>query len=295
MINVPKEFQPKYKSTYPCYSSGKNIEEEFYNYYINNNISSSYIYIPVFWTSYYVTHNYGENIQPLYKWLDTLDKTKKYFTIVQYASGIFVKNFNLDILVFSAGGGGLNLKNNKTIQYLSFNNIRRHIFFGNKGDHDIPLICNPRFPELDIKKDIFCSFIGRYDTHSCRFKMKSILEKNKKYLFYNSSNFQTYNKILNRSIFTLAPRGYGYTSFRIYEAILANSIPIYIWEDKKVLPYSDIIDWNDFCIVINSKDINNIDTIISKVNIKEKYKNLQKVKNLFTFNEMFKYINNLLK
>ena len=129
MISLPKEFQPKYKSTYPCYSSGKNIEEELYNYYINNNISSSYIYIPIFWTSYYVTHNYGENIQPLYKWLDTLDKTKKYFTIVQYASGIFVKNFNLDILVFSAGGGGLNLKNNKTIQYLSFNNIRRHIFF----------------------------------------------------------------------------------------------------------------------------------------------------------------------
>ena len=31
--DVPKEFQPKYISTYPVYSSGKNIEEIFYDYF----------------------------------------------------------------------------------------------------------------------------------------------------------------------------------------------------------------------------------------------------------------------
>ena len=110
---VPQEFQPIYRSNYPGYSAGKNIEEICYDYFINqqSSINSDYIYLPVFWTSYYVTHGYGQNINGLYNWLSTLDKTKKYFTIVQYASGIHVQNFDLNITVFSAGGGGLNIKN----------------------------------------------------------------------------------------------------------------------------------------------------------------------------------------
>ena len=82
--NVPPIFQPSYKSDYPGYSSGKNIEEICYDYFSKecNNIKTDLVYLPVFWTSYYVINNYGENIDPLYEWLHKLDKTKKYFTIV---------------------------------------------------------------------------------------------------------------------------------------------------------------------------------------------------------------------
>ncbi len=110
ILDIPKEFQPNYVSTYPEYSSGKNMEEVFFNFFLKNKNefemnNSEYIYLPVFWTSYYVVNNYAKNIDSLYLWIDKLDKTKKYFTIVQYASGIFVKNFDLNLLVFSAGGG----------------------------------------------------------------------------------------------------------------------------------------------------------------------------------------------
>ncbi len=296
ILDIPTEFQPHYKSIYPEYSSGKNMEEIFYNMFKNNKdfIHTDLIYIPVFWTSYYVTHNYANNIQSIYNWLDTLDKTKKYFTIVQYASGIFIKNkdYKLDLIVFSCGGGGLNVKGPASEKQIKYNRLKRHIFIGNKGDYDLPLMCLPLFPSIDIKKDIFCSFMGRFDTHYCRTNMYDVLHKNEKFKLFKSVNFEKYKEILNRSIFTLAPRGYGYTSFRIYEAIMANSIPIYIWHDKKILPFSDIINWEDFCIIIHNDEIKKLPEILNNVNITEKQKNLQKVKYKFTFDETFKFIKN---
>lgn len=297
ILDIPIEFQPRYTSNYPGYSSGKNMEEIFYDIFKNNKdlIHTDLIYIPVFWTSYYVIHNHNRNIIPLINWLNTLDKKNKYFTIVQYASGICVKDLNLSILVFSAGGGGLNTLDTYMPKAYSYDNLTRHIFLGNKGNFDIPLMCNPLFPSLNIKKDIYCSFMGRYDTHFCRVNMRNILCKNNKFKLYNSVNFEKYKEILNRSIFTLAPRGYGYTSFRIYEAIMANSIPIYIWHDKKILPFADNIKWDDFCIIIHNDDIEKLPEILDNVNINEKQNNLQKIKNKFTFDETFNYIKEKIK
>jgi len=292
IVDTPKNFQPEYTSDYPRYTSGKNMEEICYEYFLTNkdNINTEYIYLPVFWTSYYIIKDYANNIDEIYDWLETLDKSKKYFTVVQYDCGIFVKNFDLNILVFSAGGGGLNIKNESILREVSFYGLNRYIFFGNKATYDIPLMCLPLFPDIDIEKDIFCSFMGRFDTHNCRIDMKKKLENNPNFKFLESDNFEHYKTIINRSIFTLAPRGCGYTSFRIYEAILGNSIPVYIWEDKHMLPFSDIIDWNDFAVVIHSSEIEKLPDILKKVNIREKLDNLLKVKNMFNFNYICEYI-----
>lgn len=297
ILDIPKEFQPHYCSSYPGYSAGKNIEEIFYEYFLEREkteeIISDYIYLPVFWTSYYILNGYGSNIDNLYKWLETLDKGKKYFTVVQYDSGIFVKNFDLNILVFSAGGGGININNNENTRELIYYGLKRSCFFGKKGDYDIPLMCLPLFPSLPVEKNIFCSFMGRFDTHKCRMDMHNYLKRindNNKFVFYNSLGFEEYKNILNRSIFTLAPRGYGYTSFRIYEAIMANSIPIYIWDDKLILPFSDIIKWEDFCIIIQAQQINTLPKILEHIDIEKYQENLKKIKHLFTFDETFKYM-----
>ena len=316
ILNVPKQFQPTYKSNYPEYSNGLNMEEVFYKFFLNNKnkIKSDLIYLPIFWTSYYIINDYGKNILPLLQYLKTLDVSRKYFTIVQFASGIYITNdINLNIKVFSAGGGGLNkilleksliidkttgpikMFNNNT-QQIKVNKIceksynGKIIFNGNKGDVDIPLICLPIFPFLNLSKDIFCSFMGRFDTHSCRIKMWESLKNIQNIKFFNSVNFQQYCNIINRSIFTLAPRGYGYTSFRIYEAILGESIPIYIWEDKKVLPFNDEINYEDFSIVIHSSEINKLPTILKNTNINLKLENLKKVKQNFQVEGIANYI-----
>ena len=34
ILNVPKQFQPNYKSNYPEYSNGLNMEEVFYKFFL---------------------------------------------------------------------------------------------------------------------------------------------------------------------------------------------------------------------------------------------------------------------
>ena len=72
--------------------------------------------------------------------------------------------------------------------------------------------------------------------------------------------------------------------------ILANSIPIYIWEDKKILPYSDEINWEDISIIIHTNDINTLPEILSNINIKKMQNNILEVKHKFSFD----YINNYI-
>lgn len=291
---VPSTFQPNYRSVYPGYSSGKHIEEILYEYFLRNKdtIYSDYIYLPIFWTSFYIRRNYAANINDLYEFLETLDKTKKYFTIVQYASGIYIKNFDLNIKVICAGGGGLNIKNNE-IRVVNYPEAVGHTFCGNSGDVIIPLICNPLFPYINIEKNILCSFMGRFETHVCRLKMRDCLKNNENIKMFKSTNFENYKQILNRSVFSLAPRGFGLTSFRIYEALLAESIPIYIWEDKKVLPFEDKINWDDIAIIIHSDDIDKISNILETMTpekINKMVENIRKVKYMFSFDYSFKYI-----
>jgi hypothetical protein len=292
--NVPSELQPTYRSSYPGYTSGSNMEEIYYEYFLKHKdtITTERIYLPVFWTSYYVTHGYGEHIEESYQWLESLDKTKKYFTVVQYAAGIYVQKlseYGLDIMIFSAGGGGINEKK-QCVRIEHYNGNTQHIFYGNKGDIDIPLMCNPPFPFTNTRKDIYCSFMGRLNTHKCRYIMQDILKNEPNYHFYQEKGFEEYKQVLNRSIFTLAPRGYGYTSFRIYEAIMAESIPIYIWEDKKILPFDDILDWSSFSIIVHSSEIQTLPDLIKNVNINEYVNTLKKIKHIFHFDETFKYM-----
>jgi len=269
IIDTPREFQPNYVSDYPPYSSGKNTEEILYGLLKENaaTIETEYIYIPIFWTSIYTMRNHNGSFDDLYNWLDTLDKSKKYFTIVQNDCGVFVRNFDLSILVFSAGGGGLNIKNGNTVKDCFYNGLKRSIFSGNTGDYDLPLMCLPLLQtensQSNQQRDIFCSFIGRYDTHWCRIKMAEKLMNKKEYAFFESTkNIEDYKAILNRSVFTLAPRGFGYTSFRLFEALLSGSIPIYVWEEKYVLPYNEILDWSKIAITININDVDNLDEIL---------------------------------
>ena len=297
---VPLKFQPKYISKYPCYSSGKNMEEILFEYFqkIYHQINTNLIYIPIFWTSLYVTRNYGTNINDVYDFLENLDNTKKYFTIVQYASGIFIKKLiNIDIIVFSAGGGGINIKNNCE-KKVSFSGFNRVIFCGKKGVYDIPLICKPYIEPISIKKNILCSFMGRFDTHPCREQMRKILTNKKDFVLSKSTNYTTYNKILSQSVFSLCPRGFGYTSFRIYESLRCLCIPIYIWEDKKILPFSDMINWEDICIIVHAVDINKIPDIITSMNDDIIYKMQNKIKEFnkfLTFEFIYNYILKIIK
>ena len=297
IVNVPPIFQPNYTSDYPCYSSGKNMEEIVYESLKLNreNIKTDLVYLPVFWTSYYLKTNYFDGIDLLCKWMETLDTSKKYFTIVQCDYGIFIKNLKINITVFSSGGGGINTDKNSCIIDTSYYGLNRSIFCGNKGTYDIPLMCLPQFSTTNNNRDIYCSFMGRFDTHKCRIDMRNTLNTDARFLFYNSVDYENYKNIISRSIFTLAPRGFGYTSFRLFEAILGGSIPIYIWDEQIILPYSDELDWNEFCIIINSNDISNLPNVLKTVDIPKMQNKVETVKQLFTFDKITEYITKIIE
>ncbi len=280
IAHVPSAFQPEYRTMYPRYSAGKHIEEKMYAFFLKEqeHIHTEYVYLPIFWTSLYIRRNYGKQIDDVYNWLEQLDSSKKYFTVIQYADGIYIrKPLPAHIKVFAAGGKGLNVKDTPFDV-----SMRPH--------YDLPLLYDFSFPRWNIPKDIYCSFIGSCSTHPIRKKCQDQLSHLNGLVFADTIQHSEYIRTMNRSVFSLCPRGFGLTSFRLFEAIAAHAIPVYIWSEDAVLPYKDKIDWESFCVLVHEDDIGEIPHILSQVDIPKYTTALQKVTPLFTYEYMFEYI-----
>ena len=61
--------------------------------------------------------------------------------------------------------------------------------------------------------------------------------------------------LVAQSLFLLSPRGNGATSFRIFEALEHGSIPVYIFDDHCCLPFSDLLDWESFAVLVPAKEM----------------------------------------
>lgn len=279
MIDVPERFRPHIKVEYP--DNNKQIFEEWFY----NQIQSRYHckgcreYLPIFWTSYYVNHNYGNDhrsMQALQEFINSLDKSKKYFTIVQYDDGILNDISALDIKVFGMGGGRI--------------------------DYPLPLLCMPHPYEFDNHKDIFANFAGSL-THQIRRDIKNTIRRDiidnvikTGYTYYcpdHRLRIDEFCCVLSRSIFTIAPRGYGETSFRIMEALQFGSIPVYV-SDKHIVPHN--IDFNSYGVLIHQRDTVNIDYILKSINseeIKRKQEAIPEIfKSYYTYESNMKLIIN---
>jgi hypothetical protein len=246
---------PKYP-VYPPYHEGLYLEDYFIKWFLDNDIESDRYLIPVSWTTCYVDNCFVGLQQEINK----LDPSKKYFTVAQHDDAIR-ENLPSDTISFNAGGNG--------------------------GGIPIPLICSPikdiNKPILD--RDIFCSFVGSI-THPIRNNIYNSLHGDKKYYFSHrqwtssvpESDFNNFLNITSRSIFSLAPRGYGRSSFRLYEVMQLGSIPVFVY-DTKWCPFDDEIDWGECSVLIESSDINKIDEMLSGYSserIKQMQNNLYK-------------------
>ena len=241
-MNINDEFRADSGIIYPPFCKIY-FEKYFYQYILKmraeNLISQELFdsYVPVFWTELQNTHSFDRNkIQQL---LDDLPKEIPLFTVVQHDDGIaFTTPSNL--ITFAMGG---------------------------TGSIPVPMIYDNLVLFDDYKtniKNIFCSFVGS-NTHHCREKMMNIMEtktdvliicntwtnvieEDRKLLFLN---------ITSKSRFTLCPRGYGKTSFRMYEALRLNSIPVYIYDDLW-LPYQEILDWSKLAVLVHIDDMDQL-------------------------------------
>jgi SHS2 domain-containing protein len=224
MINVPEHFRPHIKVDYPPNNTSI-FEEWFYNNRPKYHCVKCREYLPIFWTSYWVNHDYGNNPikkQLLQQFVDSLPRNQKYFTIVQYDDGCLVDFKDLDILIFNMSTEGF----------------------------PIPLTCMDHPYSFDVKRDLLYSYVGS-NTHPVRRELKQYTTKR--------LEIKEYCELHARSIFSLCPRGYGANSFRIKEALQYGAIPVYI-SDKFIEPF--FVDFDEYGVKINLEQVPMLEQIL---------------------------------
>lgn len=229
MMPIPAQLRPTQRLIYPP-DNTMPFERWYFNNYTAND-QRQRLYLPIQWTSLYCNNNFGKcgkTRQLIQTILNTLDKNKKYYTIVQYDDGILNDISKLDIKVFAMSGPRI--------------------------DYPLPLLCTPHGFKFNCKRDIFASFIGR-ETHPIRTAMIMQLHgKDGYYISTKPHSLKDYCEILARSKYALCPRGYGQSSFRIQEAIEYGAIPVYI-SDEHIEPYN--MPQLKFIYLTADRDINN--------------------------------------
>jgi len=211
MITLNKEkketnfLRPRETKFYPSDNSPC-FEEWFLDNYDPQRNKSDREYLPILVTElnkiYIRNRRYRANVDDYFKYLD---KSKKYFLIVQHDDGVLFNLHGLDVKIFGMGC---------------------------KGDVQLPLVCQPHKYEFkESGRPIFASFIGSI-THPIRERLvKELKGKDGYYISTETTSLESYCYIMSMSKFALCPRGYGKTSFRIQEALQYGAVPVYISDE----------------------------------------------------------------
>jgi len=246
-------------------------------------------FLPVHWTVLlnrcYHYHLDQAHAQAVKKMFAELPQKKKYYVLCQYANGLkfpYPKKLNFEI-----HGGHL-------------------------ADYPIPLIYEDGgFLESQPKiafhqKKWLCSFVGADQERGHR---KDICDYMNNYpdvvihMHKWTGNIkkpmqQTFIDITSNSKFCLAPRGWGKSSFRFFEAWKLGAIPVYVWTEDIWLPYQDIVDYKKFSIIVHLNEVDKIHDILVKIDEKQynqMFEEYEKIKHLFTLDGYYTYFCDLMK
>ena len=179
------------------------------------------------------------------------------------------------------------------------------------GDIPLPLIYEDVTNRLlntprPIQRKLRGSFVGTY-THTLRQKMFLSIGRNPNFKFETNDIWtnsvphaaaDTFIKTTLNSKYCLAPRGFGRSSFRFFEAMLLDTVPVYFWNDTEWLPYKDILDYSKFSVSIHESEVDKTAQILKSIS-HERYlsmlEELKRVRHYFTLEGMSEYIINKLK
>ena len=278
-LTVGKQFRPATSHVYPPFKQGRYMEEYVYDYLIEHDCMTDYVYIPIFWTNLQ-NHPGFPSMKSKYNSLLQAALAKEpnavYFTVVQHDDGP-----QLD---------------------LPPNTI---IFGACTGSIPLPLIYEDRTERLlhesRITKDLLASFVGSV-THPIREDMCRAIQGHDSIVYQGKNGWSAhvpdaladqFIAMTLRSKFCLAPRGYGRSSFRFFEAMLLDTIPVYFWDDQCWLPYQDILDYSMFSVCISQTDIHRTYEILSTIS-DEQYEQMMNamklVRHMFSLEWMCGYI-----
>lgn len=255
-MNIPLDFftpRPNYP-TYPPYHKGLYLEDYFMDFLVKTNPITDRFFIPVSWTSYY---NNGMPWNILQAFLNSLNPQLAYYTVSQHDDAP-AQRLPPNTKVFSAGGN-----------------------YSGPNCVPIPLICSPIDVPEPKPKDIFCSFVGSA-THGVRNELYGAFKQDSDFLFtqggwditVSDDKLNHFIDVTNRSKFVLCPRGYGKSSFRLYETMQIGAVPVYVSDDH-YLPWADELDWSEFCVIVKQEQISDLKNILQNIS-DEKYNSMLK-------------------
>lgn len=232
---------PTNRAKYPDHND-TTLEEEMFKRLaqVSDKIKSKYSYLPIFWTTYFVRNYFASDPVAMRRLTEFVDRIKEpWFTISQYDDGIVMGDkIKTEHISMSAGG---------------------------YGDVWLPLTCNPRHEDtVRLPTKYKASFVGSFQTYKWRTGFAEKLKSVEGFFIHDSSagGPDIFEKTMLESEFALCPRGYGRTSFRLYEAMQMGTIPIYI-SDHHILPFEKYIDWGEFCVLVSMDDVEKIPSMIS--------------------------------
>ena len=291
ILDLGRQFRPKTSIIYPPFKNGRYMEEYFYDYSTNpennNKIETDRIYIPAFWTNIQNHPNFSnmkESLNILLQRVYNLfPENTPYFTIVQADLGVELV-LPKNTLVFGACYGDIPLPliyEDITNRLLNVTRLEKRKFRG--------------------------SFVGTAATHPLRQKMFNSIGRNPKFKFEVNGEWtnsvphaaaDTFIKTTLNSKYCLAPRGFGRSSFRFFEAMQLDTVPVYLWDDTEWLPYKDVLDYSKFSVSIHESEVDKTAQILKSIS-HERYlsmvEELKRVRPYFTLEGMSEYIISKLK
>lgn len=109
---------------------------------------------------------------------------------------------------------------------------------------------NPDGAGARLRRRMWAAFAGQSD---CLLKQQEVPAWHQD----NPPGYVEFCEVAKRSWFGLSPRGYGRTSYRLYEMLQLGTIPVYIY-DEPWLPYLDRLDWQEFCVLCHESEIEDL-------------------------------------
>lgn len=261
IFDVPAALQaPGHR--YPPHNEGLGLEC-YVSQYMRQHaaaVDTDWIYLPVHWTNNYVRARDARpsadlRAMPEHQALiDTLLPSERYFTVVQCDNGVY-EDLPPNVLVFGAGG---------------------------EGDIPIPLLADPHPIVRGGQRRRMASFLGGVecggpppgklkeslciaDGGGARIRRRmwqAFVACPNCTIVQGNYGTEAFREILSDSVFALAPRGYGKTSFRLYEAMDLGCIPVYFY-DELWLPYQDKLPWREFALLCPPDDIEQMPAILA--------------------------------
>jgi len=164
-----------------------------------------------------------------------------------------------------------------------------------QNDIVVPFWTMEDIEPISEPKEIFACFAGNI-SHPLRHQLVQSITGRQGYLSINGLDYDEYRKTLSKSVFGLCPRGAGLSSYRFFECLHTNTIPV-LFADDVILPYKDEINYEDMIVRIPESEVGNfeeIDTRLKRIDTVSMLKNINQERHRFTLLGIQKYVNERL-